>query len=103
MMAPYMYEDMPEHYVWKERGIGFTLAFSRKSQPRKKIDAAIANIIKTNDLVFIDGLITLTKLVHVYDPQNFGKGKAAKKFKSFVPRVNDHGRHSAACIRGCTT
>ncbi|XRB01897.1 hypothetical protein NFJ02_13g12490 [Pycnococcus provasolii] len=54
--------------ILKQRGIGFILAFSRKSQPRKKIDAAIANIIKNNDRVFIDGLITTTKSVHVYVP-----------------------------------
>ena len=86
--------------ILKQRGIGFILAFSRKSQPRKKIDAAIANIIKNNDRVFIDGLITTTKSVHVYDPEN-SFGKAAKNHMKFVPRVNDHGRHSAACILGC--
>ena len=63
--------------ILKQRGIGFILAFSRKSQPRKKIDAAIANIIKNNDRVFIDGLITTTKSVHVYDSEN-SFGKAAK-------------------------
>ena len=78
--------------ILKQRGIGFILAFSRKSQPRKKIDAAIANIIKNNDRVFIDGLITTTKSVHVYDPEN-SFGKAAKNHMKFVPRVNDHGRH----------
>ena len=53
-----------------------------------------------NDRVFIDGLITTTKSVHVYDPEN-SFGKAAKNHMKFVPRVNDHGRHSAACILGC--
>ncbi|XRB11505.1 hypothetical protein RI054_03g13380 [Pseudoscourfieldia marina] len=67
--------------ILKQRGIGFILAFSRKSQPRKKIDAAIANIIKNNDRVFIDGLITTTKSVHVYDPEN-SFGKAAKNIMS---------------------
>ena len=57
-------------------------------------------IIKNNDRVFIDGLITTTKSAHVYDPEN-SFGKAAKNHMKFVPRVNDHGRHSAACILGC--